>query len=139
MVSLIKPTIMPNQIPQHSAAELTSLDSRELYSEIERVRDLASKKGAEWAEKYKRYKDLKELMPSFLAEITLQKAEESGQSSQNKVRALASEEYQEKVREQNEAERRARLLEVEYKGLLKSLDAMTSVGYVRNSELKLAR
>lgn len=128
-----------NQIPQYNSAELTSLDSRELYSEIERIRALATRKGTEWAEKHKRYKDLKELMPSFLAEITLQEAEKSGHSSQNKVRALASEEYQEKVREQNEAERRARLLEVEYKGLLKSLDALTSVGYVRNSELRLGR
>lgn len=119
--------------------DLVNLTSSDLLSVVQEARDSAITLGAKWAEANKRFKDLKELMPSYLAEIHMQLRSVYETVSEARTAALANQAYQKKVKEMNEAEHETRLLEVEYKAHIKTLEALSSISYVRNNELKLAR
>lgn len=121
--------------------ELTNLTSSQLINLVDESRQAAVELGVKWAEANKKFKDLKELMPSFLAEIQLEVKKKGFVESMNeaKLEALSMGSYQEKVKEMNEAEHQTRLLEVEYKAHIKTLEALSAISYVRNNELKLAR
>lgn len=122
-----------------TSQELTSLPSYELLHKLEELRHAAAEIGYQWAEADKSYKDAKELLPCVLAEYTRHYSTVGVKSTEARVKALADKMYQEKVKEMNQLEYAARLKEVEYKGLMKSIEALTSIAYVRNNELKLAR
>lgn len=117
--------------------QLRGLNAMDLLNKASELRESAVRLGAEWAESQKRHHDLKEMMPSFLAAAQLSFIGFS--PSQAKVNALASKPYQEKLMEMTEAERKARLLEVEYRATMKLLDSISAVSFLRNNELKLER
>ncbi len=121
------------------AEELTNLTSSELLLVVQEARDSAIQIGVRWADANKRYKDLKELMPSFLAALQLKYRCDFDTVAEAKSAALAHGHYQEKIEKMNEAEHETRLLEVEYKAHIKTLEAVSAISYVRNNELKLAR
>lgn len=117
--------------------QLKNLSAYELMNKANEIKEHTIKLGAEWAELDKRYHDLKELMPSFLAEI--QCSYTGLPPAQAKNRALASKHYQEKILEMTEAEKQARLLKVEYQANTELLKAISAVSYLRNTEIKLDR
>jgi DNA gyrase/topoisomerase IV subunit A len=117
--------------------ELTNLNSSELLNHLEEIRHHAREAGLVWAEKERIYKDLKELMPSFLAEFTAHHTGIGVNTTTARNRALADRQYQEKIKQMNIAEYEARLAEVEYKGWMESIKALTAISYVRNRELSL--
>jgi len=120
-------------------SDLKDLNSFQLMELVEESREAAIRMGTEYVEANKRFKDLKELMPSFLAEIHLLCLEKNITSTKAKLEAISAKEYQSKVKEMNEAERKARLLEVECKAHLKTLEALSAISYVKNQELKMLR
>jgi hypothetical protein len=117
--------------------DLVNLTSFDLMKLLDELRHQVTLAGCSYAELNKEYKDIKELLPSTLATIQLKYS--SHKAAEAKVLALADAQYQGKIRRMNEAEYQMRLKEVEYRSLLKSIEALTSIGYVRNGELKLAR
>ena len=119
--------------------EMTNLTSSELLLVVQEARDSAINIGVRWAEANKRFKDLKELMPSFLAEFHMVYRKDFETVTEARTAALADTKYQEKVKEMNTVEHETRLLEVEYKAWIKTLEAISAISYVRNNELKLAR
>lgn len=120
-----------------TAEELTNLTSSELLERLDEIRDAAIRAGNAWAEAEKTYNDLKEMMPSFLAEYQMNYSSSSPTVTAARVRALADKEYRAKITAMNKAEYEARLKEVEYKSWNESLKVLTSISYLRNSELKL--
>ena len=119
--------------------ELINLDSSQLLKVSDKVRQKCIEIGVKWAEANKRYKDLKELMPSKLAACQISLMLPGVKDSTAKITALSSKEYQDELKKMNCAEFEAELLRVEYKAWVKSLEALTSIGCVRNQEMKLAR
>lgn len=123
---------------KYTAEELSSLSSHVLLHKLDELREEARQAGNNWAGAEKAHNDLKELMPSFLAEYTAHYSLPGVTSTTARVKALADKNYQAKIKAMNLAEYEARLLEVEYRGLMESIKALTSISYVRNSELKLS-
>lgn len=119
--------------------EMANLTSSQLLLVVQEARDSAIHLGLKWAEATKKFKDLRELMPSFLAEFHMRYRKDFETVTEARTAALADKKYQEKVEEMNRAEHEARLLEVEYKAHIKTLEALSAISYVRNNELKLAR
>lgn len=122
-----------------TAEELSELTSSQLLHKLDEVRHGVFQAGYDHAAAEKKFNDLKALMPSFLAEYQAHYSKPGVGPTEARAKALADKGYQEKVKEMNIAEYEARLLEVEYKGWMESIKALTAIGYVRNSELKLAR
>ena len=119
--------------------ELINLDSSQLLKVSDEVRQKCIEIGAKWAEANKRYRDLKELMPSKLATYQMGFMLPGITQTTAKITALSSEGYQDAIREMNTAEFEAELLHVEYRAWMRSLEVLTSIGYVKNQEMKLAR
>ena len=123
-----------------TAEQLTSLDSSELLLKLDELRHAALTVGHEMADAEKRYKDTKELLPVFLAEIqSLYMETYTAPANIAKVKALAHSEYKMWLEKANELGHAYRLKEVEYRAVIKSLEALTGIAYVRNTEMKLAR
>lgn len=123
---------------KYTASELAELSSHVLLHKLDDLREGAREIGYQWAEAEKTYNDLKELMPSFLAEYQTHHSGPGVNATTSRFRALADKGYQAKIKEMNVAEYKARLLEVQYKGLMESIKALTSISYVRNGELRLS-
>jgi hypothetical protein len=119
--------------------EMVNLTAHELILIVQEARDCAIQIGVQWAEANKRFKDLKELMPTFLAQIQSELLGTCKSLGVVRIHSLAHGVYREKLEKMNEAEREARLLEVEYKAHIKTLEAISAISFVRNNELKLAR
>jgi len=119
--------------------ELSQLDSSELLMRLDELRDAAQKAGLEWVEAKKKYEDCQELLPSILATYQVAIMNDKMTMAEAKARALADDGYKQNVKAMTQAQYEAHLKEVEYKGLMKSLDVLTSISYVRNSELKTFR
>lgn len=124
---------------QLTTEELINLNSTELFKKADEVRHKCIELGAKWAEANKKYKDLRELMPSKLAAAQIEFMLPGITQSTAKISALSSKEYQEEIKRMNTAEFEAELLHVEYRSWMKSLEVLTSIGYVKNQEMKLAR
>lgn len=122
---------------QKTAEELSTLSSSELLFKLDELREMAREAGYAAAEADKHYKDLKELMPSFLAQYVSHHSGPGINVTQSRNRALADKGYMDKIKEMNIAEYEARLAEVQYKGWMESIKALTAIAYVRNQEMKL--
>lgn len=122
-----------------TSEELVQLSSSELLMKLDELREAANKAGYEWVEAKKKYEDYEEIMPSLLATYQVSFMDGKMTMAEAKARALADQGYKDKVKEMTQAQYEYGLKEVEYKGLMKSLDALTSISYVRNSELKTFR
>ncbi|MDX1902130.1 MAG: hypothetical protein SFW66_09060 [Gammaproteobacteria bacterium] len=122
-----------------TAEELAGLTGDQLLFRMDELRHAAADAGYRWAEADKKYKDLKEMMPSLLATIQLSFKTEKMNLAEAKTRALASTTYQERLKEMNLAEYEAELIRVEYRGFMESLKSIQAIAFVKNSELKLAR
>lgn len=120
-----------------STEELTALNSSQLLEKLDELRETARCLGLRWAEAEKYYKDLKELMPCFLAETQAYYLTPGANTTTARMRALADKTYQGKIKEMNIAEHEARKLEVEYKGIFESLKAITAIAYLRNREIQI--
>lgn len=124
----------------NTVEELTNLTSTQLLIKLDELRPVVVKLGHQVAEADKRYHDLKELMPSILAEFQqLYSEDKSLKPYMVKIKALADKDYQGKIKEMNELEYRAKMISLEYRGYIESIKALTAIGYVRNSELKIER
>ena len=122
---------------QMSSEELGELNSEALLRRLDEAREQARKLGYEWVEAEKAYKDARELLPSVLAEFVRLHMTPGMKAGEGKLRALADRSYQFKVKDMNQLEYAARLKEVEYRGWMESIKALTAISYVRNNELKL--
>ena len=122
---------------QQTAEQLANLDSSALLNRLDYLREQARESGYKWAEAEKAYNDLKELMPSFLAEFIAHYSTAGVNTTTARNRALADKNYQAKVIQMNVAEHKARLEEVEYKSFIESIKALTAISYVRNREMQL--
>ena len=119
--------------------QLTNLNSSELLHKLDELKNAAFALGHEMAEAEKAFKDVKEMMPSYLAEQQIYCQGEDMTLSEAKVYALSHPIYTEKILEMNELGKTYRLKEVEFRGIMKSLDCLQAIAFVRNNELKLAR
>lgn len=117
------------------------LSSRELLNKLDEYRQLASECCADWAEKKVAYGGKKDLLNSHLAAIQIDFQDRYPKKSQTELKtmALASPEYIKLVTEMTQAHFELSKAEGEYKGLMKSLDALTAISYVVNNEVKLSR
>lgn len=127
------------KIKSYTKEELLLKDSNTLLGILDQLRHLAAETGAEWAVKHKVYQDYKEMLPSILASIQIGILDDGSKYNESKVRALATEEYKEKVLQMNKAEFEALKLKTVYQSLNESLKALTSISYVKNTELKVLR
>ncbi len=106
---------------------------------MEEARQGAIQAGTEWAEVNGKYKAVKELLPTILAEIQREVFHgEEMTLAQAKMEALAHDSYKKKVEEMNELNKQSNLLETRYRSFLESIKAIAAISYVRNSELRLA-
>ena len=120
--------------------DLSALTSSQLLEKLDELKDRAYVLGYEMVEAETLYKNEKELLPILLAERQSKFMESCGVSvSVAKVQALAHEDYKKSVCRMNAFGHDYRLKESEYKAIIKSLDVLTAISYVRNNELKLAR
>jgi len=125
---------------QLTAEELLNLTSSQLLHKMEELRHLAVKFGGEWVEKQHLYRGFKEMMPSFLAVIQSEIMNKQHiKKDEAKVIALADNGYREKITLMNNAEKEMELADIKYRGVMKSIECLTSISYVRNSEMKLSR
>lgn len=126
---------------KNNIEELTNLTSSELLHKTDELRDWAIKKGQAHAEAEKKYKDLKELMPSILAQFQDHYATSvvGIKPAMIKIKAQADPQYMAKIKEMNQLEYDANMIEIEYRAWYASLKNIESISYLRNSELKLAR
>lgn len=130
-----------NTSNQMSTEEITTLSSRELLNKLDFYRQKASEACADWAEKKTSYDGKKALLPTQLAAIqnVLQAAFPKKSQGELKNLALASEKYVNLVIEMTQAHLELSKAEGLYKGLMKSLEALTAISYVVNNEIKLSR
>ena len=119
--------------------ELIELTSEQLLFRMDEIRHAAVTASVKWAELNKEFKDYKELLPSYLAMIQSAHLSEGNSASEAKAKALASQAYQNRIKAMNEAELDAEKARAEYRGLMASLEALKSIAYVRNAEIKLSR
>lgn len=126
---------------QMTPQEMAELTSSELLQVMFTLRKDATKMGCKWAEIKAEHAKLKKLLPHCLSVLTRGYLNDNPDWSVSYAKTFSTADvaYRKAVEVMVEAEKEARLLEVEYKATMKSLDALTSIGYVRNSELKLAR
>ena len=126
---------------QNNIEELTNLTSSELLHKSDELRGWVIKKGQEHAEANQKYKDIKELMPSILAQFQDYYATKvmGIKPAMVKIKAQADPQYMAKIKEMNQLEYEANMKEIEYKAWYASLKNIESISYVRNNELKLAR
>lgn len=122
-----------------TSSDLTQLSAKELFQKIEEYKDRAQKVGEDWAQAKFDAASKSEMLPSKLSEIQRVHLGSDSSVAESKVFALADKNYQGLILEALEYERQARCLEVEYRANLESLKALTSVGYLRNQELKTLR
>lgn len=124
----------------YKSDDLIDMTSHQLLSIIQEARGMSSEMGTKWVEFNKHYKDKKETLSHKLKAMTIKIMDFEGiKLNEAKIRAEGSEEYRKLIEEMNLAEYDANIAEIEYKSWIKSLDAIGSVCYVRNNELKLVR
>lgn len=124
---------------KQSVKELIDLPATELMKKMEVARQGAIDAGANWAKVHGDYKAIKEMLPTFLAEIQREIFHsEEMTMSQARMEALAHPKYKEKVEEMNRLQQKSHYLETEYKSFKESISAISAISYVRNNELKLA-
>lgn len=119
--------------------ELINLDSTELFKQLDLLKSKAIELGATWAELNQTYRDLEKLMPSTLAVIQTVFSKSGGKTTESRVQALASEDYQNKLLAMNKAEYEAEVVRAEYRVYIEAMKAIQAIAYVRNNELRLAR
>ncbi len=120
--------------------QLATLNSSALLNKQDELREFVCQIGHKHAEAHKKYRDLEKLMPSFLADYVDYYHTTIGMNiTAAKNKGLADKGYKEKLKEMNIAEYEAKLLKVEHQAWMESLKGLTSISYLRNSELKLAR
>ena len=119
--------------------EFCNLTSEQLLFKMDELRHLASELGCQWAEANHAYRAIEKQLPSILAEIQLIYIESGNKTQEAKVKALADTRYRQKMQEFVNLERTAELIKVEYRALVESLKTLQSIGYVKNSELRLSR
>lgn len=126
---------------QNNIEELTNLTSSELLHKSDELRSIVIKKGQQAAEATQRYKDIKEMMPSILAQFQDHYATRVAgiKPAMIKIKAQSDPQFILKIKEMNQLEYEARLKEVEFKAWYASLKNIESISYVRNNELKLSR
>lgn len=121
----------------YSTQDLIDMSSSQLMQLMDELRHNCSLAGCEWAEATKAYKDIKDLLPSILAQIQACFVTQGNSLSEARMLALSHNKYMEKIKEANELEFLAKEKEVTYKSFLKSIEALAAISYVRNNELKL--
>lgn len=124
---------------QLNVEQFIEMSSETLLIKLDELRQLAADKGARWAELNKEYKDIKEMLPSFLATIQLEYLNQGFKLTEARVKALADQSYKEKVMMQNEAEKNSEEIKAEYRSLVLSLECLKSIAWVKNNELKALR
>jgi len=124
-----------------TAQELIELDSFQLLGKLDEFKGVAIKTGAAWAEAREKYRNLERLSDTKLAEAQRIYFDRSEEMPVSKARAMAltNDLYKNHLAELNKAEGEANLLQAKFAVYKKAIDALTSIGYVRNSELKLGR
>ena len=119
--------------------QISNLSSRELMNKLDEIRQLAIKSGSDWAFLQGKYKRLKEMMPSFLAEFQRIYFKPGSTISEARMMALSDPNYKDKLEEMVNAEREANMEEVRYRSSIESIKAISAISYLRNQEAKLSR
>ena len=122
-----------------SAEQLAGLNSEELLSQLDKLKHAAFTLGPEMAQAELRYRQAKDLLPIYLARIQEEQLAQGRRVTEAGVLARASVIYQTYVESANELGAKHAEKEAHFKAILKSIDALQSIGWVRHQELKLAR
>lgn len=122
-----------------TSQDLSNLTSSQLFEKLDELKAEAVHLGREMAEAEFEHKKVKELLPIFLAQIQALYLAEGKKITESEVFAKSSSDYREKVESANQLGFAYREKEAHFKAVLKSIEAITAISFVRNSELKLAR
>lgn len=117
--------------------EFINLNAAELENERRKIYARLMEVGPLWAEAKSIYDGAKNKKAVQLA--TIQDAYSELGLGMSKVKALVSPEYKAILDLEAELQNKYLLLDAEYKALLGSYEVLKTIGFVRNSELKLAR
>lgn len=118
---------------------LADLTSSQLLEKLDELKGQAFSLGHEMAEAEMLFKTKKELLPSMLAEFKAHQYDQGLKGQEALTYALKAPAYIDMVLEAQQYGHKFRLKEVEYRAVIKSLEALTAISFVRNNELKLAR